>query len=191
MSELGSWNIDVNLNGMPQKIATAFDALSDMIGASYEFIAYIGSQQANGINHAVLAEQTILTGQDTKNIVILIFNEKGENVVLVSIERVIEGGQAFGGTKIDVQTLLSDDARNLFINTSVGIMGGRYTPIALLGSQVTMGTEYLYAVTYIPTTLEGETEFLLISVNSLTHKIRIIDPLVDKFNTALGYAFSW
>ena len=73
MSELGSWNIDVNLNGMPQKIATAFDALSDMIGACYKFIAYIGSQQTNGINHAVLAEQTILTGQDTKNIVILIF----------------------------------------------------------------------------------------------------------------------
>lgn len=44
MSDLGTWKINVNLNGMPQKIATAFDALNDLIGVKYNFIAYIGFQ---------------------------------------------------------------------------------------------------------------------------------------------------
>lgn len=190
MSYLGAWDIDVNLNGMPQKIATAFESLSNMVGASYKFIAYIGSQQVNGINYAILAEQTILTGEDVKNVVIIIFNEKDENVTLVSIERVIEGGQAFGGTKIDVQTLLPDDARELFTAAFYGILGGRYTPIALLGTQMTTGTEYIYAATCDPASL-ADMEFLLISINSLTHRVSVIDPLVDKFNIALGYAFTW
>ncbi len=190
MTDLGAWDINVNLNGMPQKVATAFDSLSDIVGASYKFIAYIGSQQANGVNHAILAEQTILTGKDVKNVVIIIFNEKGENVTLVSIERVVEGGQAFGGTKIDVQTLLPNDARDLFTAAFYGILGGRYTPIALLGTQVTTGIEYIYAATCDPASL-ANMEFLLISINSLTHRVSIIDPLVDKYNAALGYAFTW
>lgn len=190
MADLGAWDINIDLNGMPQKIATVFESLSDMVGASYEFIAYIGSQQVNGINHAVLAEQTILTGKDVKNVVVIIFNEKGENVTLVSIERVVEGGQAFGGTKVNVQTLLSDDARNLFTTAFMGILGGRYTPIALLGTQMTTGIEYIYAATCDPASL-ASMEFLLISINNLTHRVSIIDPLVDKYNAALGYAFNW
>lgn len=190
MSDLGTWKINVNLNGMPQKIATAFNALNDLIGVKYNFIAYIGFQWVNGINHAVLAEQVLFTTEEIKNVVIIIFNEKDDDVTLVSIERVVESGEAFGGTKVDVQTLLSDDARNLFTNAFVGILGGRYAPIALLGTQVTTGIEYIYAATCDPATL-GDMEFLLISINSLTHRVSIIDPLVDKYNTALGYAFTW
>jgi hypothetical protein len=190
MSDLGAWDININLNGMPQKVATAFESLSNMVGASYKFIAYIGSQQVNGINHAILAEQTILTGKDVKNVVIIIFNEKGEDITLVSIERVVESGQVFGGTKVDVQTLLPDDARNLFTAAFTGILGGRYTPIAFLGTQVTTGIEYIYAATCDPATL-GSMEFLLISINSLTHRVSVIDPLADKFDIALGYAFTW
>jgi len=175
---------------MPQKIATAFESLNDMVGVKYKFIAYIGSQQVNGINHAVLAEQTLFTTDKTKNIVILIFNEKNENVILVSIERIIEGGQIFGGVKIDVQTLLPEDARNLFITAFTGFLGGRYTPIALLGTQMTTGIEYIYAAVCDPVTL-GDMEFLLISINSLTHQIGMIDPLVDKYNAACGHAFTW
>jgi len=190
MTDLGAWDINVNLNGMPQKIATAFDSLANMVGASYEFIAYIGSQQVNGINHAILAKQIILTSKDAQNVVVIIFNEKGENVTLVSIERVVEGGQWFGGTQVDVQTLLSEDARNLFIAAFTGILGGRYTPIALLGTQMTTGIEHIYAATCDPANL-GDMEFLIISINSLTHRVSIIDPLVDKYNAALGYAFTW
>ena len=175
---------------MSQKIAIAFESLRNIINTSYKFIAYIGSQQVDGINHAILAEQIILTGKDVKNVVIIIFNEKGENITLVSIERIVESGQGFDRTKVDVQTLLSDDARNLFIAAFTEILDGRYTPIALLGTQMITGIEYIYAATCDPATL-GDMKFLLISINSLTHRVSIINPLVNKYNVALGYAFNW
>ena len=66
---LGGWNIGVVTGGMPQKVATAFGKLAEqLIGCEYTPIAYLGSQQVNGINHAVLAEQTVITGKDTKYI---------------------------------------------------------------------------------------------------------------------------
>ena len=71
----GGWSVNVEVGKMPQKVATAFSKLGDLVGASYTPIAYLGSQVVNGINHAVLAEQTVLTGKDTKNIVVIIFNE--------------------------------------------------------------------------------------------------------------------
>ena len=55
---LGSWEVNVVTGGMPQKVATAFGELAgSLVGAEYTPIAYLGSQQVNGVNHAVLAEQ--------------------------------------------------------------------------------------------------------------------------------------
>jgi hypothetical protein len=55
---------------------------------------------------------------------------------------------------------------------------------------MTTGIEHIYAATCDPANL-GDMEFLIISINSLTHRVSIIDPLVDKYNAALGYAFTW
>ena len=90
----GNWKVNVSTK-FPQPIATALSEMKDtLIGAEYTPIAYLGEQVVNGTNHAVLAEQTILTGKDTKNIVLLIFNVKPTQVggaTLVSIERIVEG----------------------------------------------------------------------------------------------------
>ena len=74
---LGGYTIKVSTSGLPQKVASGFDKVfKDFTGASYTPIAYLGSQLVNGTNHAVLAEQTIMNGKDTKNAVIMVFNEK-------------------------------------------------------------------------------------------------------------------
>lgn len=52
---VGEWKVEVNVGGMPQKVATAMGEIN-MLGAEYEPIAYLGSQVVNGVNHAVLAE---------------------------------------------------------------------------------------------------------------------------------------
>lgn len=40
----GNWEININTNGMPQKIATAFSELNEtMLGVEYDFVAYLGS----------------------------------------------------------------------------------------------------------------------------------------------------
>jgi len=135
---LGGYDINVNTSGMPQAIATAFGKLSEtLVGAEYTPIAYLGSQVVNGTNHAVLAEQLIITGKDTKNVVLIIFNEKPvkdalPEVTLVNIERVLESGAPIGGIKVEPTTDIPEDALNDFNEVMEGFVGSNVEPFAYL-----------------------------------------------------------
>ena len=134
----GKWDINVTVGKLPQKIATACGELSEkLIGAEYTPVAYLGSQQANGVNHAVLAKQTIVTGKDTTNAVLLIFNEKADGVTLASVERVVEGGGELGGAVVDIRTEIPDEARKAFDAALGGFVGAAVEPFALLATQTT------------------------------------------------------
>ncbi|MBR0204188.1 MAG: hypothetical protein IJQ56_07480, partial [Synergistaceae bacterium] len=54
---LGGWNLDeVKACNLPQKAQTAFiAATSELVGADYEPICYLGSQVVNGTNYRILA----------------------------------------------------------------------------------------------------------------------------------------
>lgn len=194
--ETGSWKIEVNTSGMPQKVASAFAALgTQLVGAEYKMIAYLGSQAVNGTNHAVLAEQTVLTGKDSKNIVILVFNEKpnDKEAILVSIDRILEEGLPFGGTKIDVNLAedIPGDIMEIWTDARQRCLGSKMIPIALLGTKVTNGTNLIFVAT-IDSQLPGsELELALIAVNDLTRRMSFVNLLADKTDQALGYAFSW
>ena len=88
MSLLGGWNLEeVKGCNLPQKVATDFTAVtSEMVGADYEPIAYLGSQQANGINYRILALMRTVTPNAEKRIVKMIINEAPDgSVCLVSV----------------------------------------------------------------------------------------------------------
>ena len=188
---IGSWEINIRVGKLPQKIATAFGELGEkLIGAQYTPIAYLGSQVVNGTNHAVLAEQFVTTGVDTKNIVIIIFNEKEDNVTLVNIERVIEGGQPLGGIQIDVKTDIPEEAQAAFDAALNGFVGSSVKPVALLATQVTKGIDYIFIADVTPVTPDPTVKVALVSVNSLDNTIKFVDLLQTPIG-ALGYAFTW
>lgn len=192
----GNWKIDVNVNGMPQKVATAFEKLKDtLVGVDYEFIAYLGSQEVNGVNHAVLAKQIVTTGRDSNNIVVIIFNEKpGEmETPLVAIERVLESGAALGGTTIRVDKILDLEGPEMSIWNGVfaGYVGISMRPIAYLGSQMTKGVDCIYAATAEPMNLEGQKQAVIVRINPLERTVRVVNFLVDRGTAALNYAFNW
>lgn len=193
---IGSWNIDVNVNGMPQKIATAFEKVNEaMSGAEYEMIAYLGSQLANGFNHAVLAEQILTTGRDVRNIVVMIFHEKTEadEAVLTAIERVLDGNTRLGGTDIRVEKNLAEDSDEMKVWNEAfeGYVGFSVHPFAYLGSQTTSGINLIYAATMELLALEGQKHVATVAINPLEHKVTFMDFLTDRQSTALGYAFNW
>lgn len=192
---LGSWEINVNIGGMPQKIATAVGKLSEqLIGAEYTPIAYLGSQVVNGTNHAVLAEQLVTTGKDTKNIVILIFNEKQNEMeaILVGIERVIESGGELGGIKVDAITDIPEYAMDAFDEAREGYVGMKIDPFALLGTQVTKGTNYIFAAKATPVVANPKDDLSLIIANPMTGDFIVSDLIGAKNDvTQLGYAFTW
>ena len=189
---VGNWEVKVNTNGMPQKVATAFAKLAEtLIGAYYELIAYIGSQVVNGVNHAVLAKQTILTGKDTKNIVVIIFNEKPNEMeaTLVSIERVVEGGLPMGGTHIaDVSADIPEEAMTAW---NEAFVGSKVEPFAYLGNQVVNGVNHIFAATSTPVVPDATSKVAIVIVNSLTKEVTFTDLMNSKCDNALGYAFTW
>lgn len=85
---LGGWNLDeVKGCNLPQKVQTAFTSVtSELVGADYEPIAYLGSQMVNGTNYRILALMRTITSNAEKKIVRMIINEAPDGSVrLVSV----------------------------------------------------------------------------------------------------------
>lgn len=192
---LGSWKVKVTVDAMPQKVATAIGELAEqLIGCEYKPIAYLGSQVVNGTNHAVLAEQTVITGKDTKNVVVLIFNEKPNEMkaTLVNIERVVEQGGELGGIAVDVKTDIPEDAKKAFDDAFEGFIGSKIEPFALLGTQVVKGVNYIFAAEVTPVVPDAESKVCLITVNGMTGDKAFADLLDSRQDImSLGYAFTW
>lgn len=191
---VGSWNVKINTNGMPQKVATAIGALAEqLMGAEYEPIAYLGSQVVNGTNHAVLAKQTILSGRDTTNVVVLIFNEKPNDMkaTLVSIDRVVEGGAPLGGIHVDPKTEIPADAKEAWDTAFANFVGSKVEPVALLATQVVNGVNYIFAAEIAPLVPNAVSQVVLVTVNPTAGVLSFANLLESKHENSLGYAFTW
>lgn len=77
MALLGGWDIsELRPCNLPQKAASAFTgATADLVGAEYEPVLYVGSQQVNGTNYCFIAVQTLVTAQPKKRLVKLVIHE--------------------------------------------------------------------------------------------------------------------
>ena len=191
---VGSWNVKINTNGMPQKVATAIGALAEqLMGAEYEPIAYLGSQVVNGTNHAVLAKQTILSGRDTTNVVVLIFNEKPNDMkaTLVSIDRVVEGGAPLGGIHVDPKTEIPANAKEAWDTAFANFVGSKVEPVALLATQVVNGVNYIFAAEIAPLVPNAVSQVVLVTVNPTAGVLSFANLLESKHENSLGYAFTW
>lgn len=193
--ETGNWEIAIEIGRIPQKIASAIIDLGEkLVGAEYEPIAYLGSQVVNGVNHAVLAKQIITTGRDTENIVVLIFNEKNNNVVLVSIERVMSGSDAvFGGIRLDVKNITiewDEEANFVFTNAFKEFTGAKMVPYYLLGTQIVRGVNYFYLAEMRGLGENDKKKAVLVIINSATDVVSIIDILTNKFTDSAKYSFT-
>ena len=199
---LGNYEIKVSTSGMPQKVASGLDKVfGSMLGASYDFIAYLGSQVVNGTNHALLMKQTLVTGKDVENIVLVILNEKpgdkgGESLSVVEIRTLFSSGGALGGYTINPQINIPADAKAEFDKHFAGFTGANLEPFALLATQVVNGIAYVFAVTSTlvlsPACMErsNSKSVKLIKIYNKFDKVEMLDVL-DGGKPGLGYSFSW
>lgn len=184
---VGAWKVKPVVGGMPEKAATAFtDVLGKLVGAEYTPIAYLGSQVVNGVNHAILAEQLLVTGKDTKNVVLIVLNEREEKFTIANIERVVEGGDGLGGTVIDVKTTIPAEAKEAFDAVLGGNVGSTIKPFALLATQVTKGTNYVFAAEVSPVVANPEPSVEIVFVNALTKRAAFVDVLKSGVQVGLG-----
>ena len=90
MATLGGWSLDdVKGCNLPQKVQSAFtDATSNITGADYEPVAYLGSQQVSGMNYKILAMKTPVVPNGEKSLVKIIVNAATDGTArMVSISR--------------------------------------------------------------------------------------------------------
>ena len=74
---------------MTQPVATAWSAVEGLVGAKYKPVAFVGTQQVNGVNYVFIAEQTLITANPERHIVIVKVNALDGKYTLVSIEQII------------------------------------------------------------------------------------------------------
>lgn len=172
----GGWIFQVNMDAMPEKIATAFGELNEhMIGAKYKSIAYLGSQVVNGTNYAVLAEQILSDLAGTKNIVLIVFNVApgALKATVVYIKPVLDGfSQACGGIKINDEFKVTDEAQKAFDDVTEHFVGLKVEIFAFLATQATKGINYFYAAKVTPVYPDAESSIDLVIINPMCDSVK-------------------
>ena len=174
-NKLGGWEIKISKN-YPQKVASSLDKLDEFFGAKYDPMLYLGSQTISpsaGINHAVLCEQTIITGEDVKNAVIVIFNEKTNSmdVAIAEIRKIVESGGKLGGTDVEVTTEIPAEAQEALNSAKGNFLGSDIEPVAYLGKKMANGYVYKLLAKVSPVVPNPEVTLTIVTVHSMEKKI--------------------
>ena len=68
---------------LPQKAASAWSAVENLIGATYKPLLYLGEQVVNGTNYYFIAEQTLMTNPLIRRVIkFAIYEHNGEYEML-------------------------------------------------------------------------------------------------------------
>jgi len=79
----------IEMTAFPQKAASAWSVMDNIIGAKYKPVAYVGTQVVKGINHIFIAEQTMSTVNADRHIVLVTINEFDNKFELAMIKRIV------------------------------------------------------------------------------------------------------
>lgn len=90
MHKLGSWEIEqFKTTGLPQGVQSAFtDVTSEIVGADYQPVLYLGHQVVNGVNHCILCVKRSVTLEGECSLVKMIINiDSADKASLVSVSK--------------------------------------------------------------------------------------------------------
>jgi len=146
-------------------------------------------------------KQTLTSGKDVENIVLVILNEKpgdkgGESLSVVEIRTLFSNGGTLGGYTINPQINIPADAKAEFDKHFAGFTGANIEPFALLATQVVNGIAYVFACTsslvLSPACMErsNSKSVKLVKIYNKFDKIEMLDVLGDT-EKHLSYSFSW
>lgn len=177
-------NTETKAGEIPEDAKAAFElALADMDGASYEPVAYLGSQVVAGLNHKYLCRVTAVIPNAVPNYAIVTVyaaldgtatvNEvKNLNLADyvsaendVTAEELAEKGLAGGWTLAeDFGTTLPENAQTAFDTATTGLLGVNYRPIACLGTQVVAGTNFAILAAMNTVTAEPKEGLVVLTI---------------------------
>lgn len=170
----GGWIFQISLDSMPEKVATAFGELNKLKGVRYKPVAYLGSQVVNGTNYAILAEQVIFDAENTKNLVLIVFNvaPNAPEATVVYIKPVLDGfSQEFGGIVFLDDFKITEDAQKDFDSVQKEFVGSNVEPFALVAKQIAKGVNYYFVAIVTPLYPGAEPSVDLVIINAMCYTI--------------------
>lgn len=206
MIVLDEYTVNPSLTGMPQKVASEFSALFDKEpGVVYEFIAYLGSKSVDGgINHAVLAKQTLSVDKAKDVLVLIVLNEKpgdlrGESIALEEISNLISQADNMNIIYIPEKDL--DDSIKAYFTQYKDQEKKDIKMLALVATKFGANSCHIFLAEYSDLTTNPEDENDIKGI----HEISLVgvyttDPVKGRSYTILtnqkeeprlGYAFTW
>ena len=73
---------------LPQKAASAWSIMGDLIGAEYEPVLYYATQPVRGVNHYFIAKQTVACQPAFSRLVKVVINEFAGEMTLAKVEEI-------------------------------------------------------------------------------------------------------
>ena len=143
------------------------EATEELTGASFEEIADLGK---NGECRVFLAAQTATVPDAPTTYAILKISDAGEKaeiVEIISSEAAVltdPSEPISGGWAKCKDTTITNEAKNALEKASETLAGATYKPVALLGTQVVAGTNYLIICEMTATVPDAKTDYALVTV---------------------------
>ena len=155
------------------------EATEDLTGASYEEIAYLGR---DGENYAYLAAGTATIPDASTNYAVVKISEKAGKA---EIAEIIDSNAAVlmdskepvsGGWAKCKDTAVTDEAKKALEKACETLAGATYNPVALLGTQIVAGTNYMLMCEMTATVPDAKTNYAIVTVyEDLEGKCEIIN----------------
>lgn len=169
----GGWEINRGALSLDQNAEAkkAFErAMEKLVGADYEPIAVLASQVVAGTNYCILCRVTpTVPDAEPSYSLVYVYEEPGGKAKVTNVSDLIapaEEGQT-GAWEVNTGKVPLDnnaDAQKAFEKALDGMTGADYEAIALLGTQVVSGTNYLLLCRVTPVIPDAEPSFCLVTV---------------------------
>lgn len=143
-------------------------ATSELDGADYAPVAYLGSQVVAGTNHLILCKVTPVVPDAVPTYALVTVYEKldgGAEVTEVLGSNANAESTEEPGSWMDTESpVVTDEAASALNSATKGLVGAVYSPVALLSTQVVAGVNYRYLCEVTPVTPDAETKYAIVVV---------------------------
>ena len=146
---------------LPEEGEAAFKAvMENLVGATYEPVAFLGSQVVAGTNYSILCTRTLVTANPVTDLAVLtIYRDLEGNAQLLNVAdfdigtyaQAEDSGapeQLMGGwyapETAEAMNAMPEKAATAYAQALEGFVGNKLTPVALLGTQLVAGTNYAF-----------------------------------------------
>ena len=149
-------------------------ALENLDGATYIPVAYVASQVVAGTNHLILCKTAPVVPEPVYHYALVtIYEDLSGNAEITDVHESpvgapvtadSDGSVLAGGWEEPETPVLTDEAKAALTKASEALTGAEYAPIALIGTQVVAGTNYMILCKATPTVPDADSYYIIVTV---------------------------